>query len=411
MRINYYQQNLNWFVQRFLSTPESEPFYVDIIRYLVAGWYPNNQILQSDIVPRYVIIGSMLRSIKNSIVAANVKTAIIFDWLFFTPNDNIMFIGNKAKKNGNQKNAHCVHIEPAMLLIERSAERYPTITAVMLEFLKMSVDKYFPPLKEYMARCVACGMGVLLSKGVIRSLTPIYKCSATEPITREYMQVLFSEYLSEEHTGSNNHPPPALPSSVSMHATNSSTPEISHATIKTEPSTSKSETTETADTEDIDSTKKERQARRLSIPQRLSSFTGIKDEDDVDAFLYGDSENNVKPQDEDEDMEPASVSEGDTHTREQSVPQLDDDIPEMTEEPMNIEDDFEAESEDENANSLQSHQSYWIFGDSLKRYKESCSLVATAQKQGNVEEYNAQILTAKKSLKEILAVFMRMVTR
>lgn len=37
---------------------------MDLIRFIVAGWYPNNQILQSDIVPRYVVIGSMIRTIK-----------------------------------------------------------------------------------------------------------------------------------------------------------------------------------------------------------------------------------------------------------------------------------------------------------------------------------------------------------
>lgn len=98
MKSNQYQRNLNWFIQRFLGTPESEPFYVDIVRYLVAGWYPSNQILQSDIVPRYVVIGSMLRSIKNKTVVANVKTALIYDWLFFTPTDNIMFIGRTKKR-------------------------------------------------------------------------------------------------------------------------------------------------------------------------------------------------------------------------------------------------------------------------------------------------------------------------
>lgn len=49
-------------MQRYLLTAES--FYVDVIRYIVAGWYPSNQILQSDIVPRYVVIGSLLRAIK-----------------------------------------------------------------------------------------------------------------------------------------------------------------------------------------------------------------------------------------------------------------------------------------------------------------------------------------------------------
>ena len=87
---------------------------------------------------------------KSNVVAANIKLALIYDWLFFTLNDNIMFI------------------EPAMLLMERSAERYPYITAMLMEFLKYAVDEYYPPMKEYMAKCVLCGMKVMLSKGVIR---------------------------------------------------------------------------------------------------------------------------------------------------------------------------------------------------------------------------------------------------
>lgn len=59
-------------------------------------------------------------------------------------------------------------IEPAMLLMERSAERYPYITGILMDFLKQTVDGYYPPMKEYIAKCVSCGMKVMLSKGVIR---------------------------------------------------------------------------------------------------------------------------------------------------------------------------------------------------------------------------------------------------
>lgn len=63
-----------------------------------------------------------------------------------------------------------VLLEPCMLLMERSAERYPYITAIMMEFLKYAVDEYYPPLKDYMEKCVECGMRVMLEKGVIRQV-------------------------------------------------------------------------------------------------------------------------------------------------------------------------------------------------------------------------------------------------
>ena len=55
-----------------------------------------------------------------------------------------------------------------MLLMERSAERYPYITMVFMEFLKYSVDEYFPPMRSNMAKSVATGMRVMIDKGVLR---------------------------------------------------------------------------------------------------------------------------------------------------------------------------------------------------------------------------------------------------
>ncbi|KAI9491517.1 integrator complex subunit 3 [Zychaea mexicana] len=213
LRANQYQRNLGWFIQKFLA--QSESFYVDIIRYLVAGWYPSNQILQSDIVPRYVIIGSLLRGIKNPVVAANVRLALIFDWLFFTPTDNIMFI------------------EPSMLLMERSAERYPYITAVIMDFLRCTVEDYYPPMRDHMAKCVATGMRVMLEKGVLRGLKGIYACPTTEDGTRANMQALFSEFLDREGRDGNA-PEPRIPAApVIAHPTATPSPGANDETLAT----------------------------------------------------------------------------------------------------------------------------------------------------------------------------------
>ncbi|KAI9273363.1 protein-domain-containing protein [Helicostylum pulchrum] len=383
LKSNQYQRNLNWFIQRFLGTPESEPFYVDIVRYLVAGWYPSNQILQSDIVPRYVVIGSMLRSIKNKTVVANVKTALIYDWLFFTPTDNIMFI------------------EPAMLLMERSAERYPYITSVIMEFLKNSVDEYFPPLKEYMAQCVACGMRVLLGKGVIRSLMPIYKCPSTEPATKEYMLALFGEFLGDDTT-THALPTPSMPTN--------------HQAVPSVTGTPKNEGYLT-----------EEELEEGEEPPVIHNV----EEDDVDEYLYGESDSNTKyvskaneteveDEDDDDSMDdnPLStlsvplVSDEDMDDMDTSIKEgsaaprsIQGDDPEDVEQ-MATDDDYEDEAEP--SDNIQSNQSYWIFGDSLKRFKEASTNVNSAQKEGDQAQYEAQLHIAKKSLKEILAVFLRM---
>ncbi|KAF1806384.1 protein-domain-containing protein [Mucor lusitanicus] len=385
LRITHFQKNLNWFTQRFLSTPESEPFYVDVVRYLVAGWYPSNQILQSDIVPRYVVIGSMIRSIKSNVVAANVRTALVFDWLFFKPSDNIMFI------------------EPAMLLMERSAERYAHITAGLIQFLKRSVDEYFPLMKDYMSQCVACGMRIMLAKGVIRSLLPIYRCPATDQMTRDNMQALFSEFLVEDaHQQAQG--PPSLPSSVTMHASTPLPPPSAATITMDRPVTPKLESTDTPSEQDD---------REMEEGQQRESKAIKEDADDDDAFLYGESDSSSKPQivQEDHDMEtseapaPAvALTPGttDIETDDTQVEQA----AAADEEQMATDDDYE--DDDESAEGLQSNQSYWIFGDSLKRFKEACQAVRAAQKDADMDEYSVQISIVKKSLNEILAVFLRM---
>ncbi|KAI8970594.1 protein-domain-containing protein [Pilobolus umbonatus] len=334
LKSSQYHRNLTWFIQRFMNTPESESFSVDIIRYLVAGWYPNNAILQSDIVPRYIVIGSMIRNIKNPVVAASVKTALIFDWLFFTSADNIMFI------------------EPAMLLMERSAERYPYITGMIMEFLKHSVDEFYPPMKSYMAQCVSCGMQVILNKGVIRSLIPIYDCPSLDPMTQKYIKELFGEFLVK--TPAN---PPHLPANPTYLPANQPTFTVQEG--ETEP----------------------------AIEDSVS-----EEDDDMDEYLYGESDEAPK-QIPPPPPPPAVVEE----------------TMEVEPEPEPVEIGEEEQEEDvNNIEGLQSNQSYWIFGDSLKRFKESCALLTHGLRESNRSEYDTQIQLSKRSLKEILAVYLRM---
>lgn len=55
-----------------------------------------------------------------------------------------------------------------MLLMERSIERAPYITAVMMEFLFFAIENYYPPLREYIQEHVAKAAQSIADKGVIR---------------------------------------------------------------------------------------------------------------------------------------------------------------------------------------------------------------------------------------------------
>ncbi|KAF9931801.1 Integrator complex subunit 3 [Mortierella alpina] len=168
--------NLKWFVDRYLSAPETDALYCDIIRYICGVYHPTNAILASPIVPRYVVIGGLMRSVKSNVAAANIKLALFFDWLFYDPAmDNIM------------------NIEPAMLLMEKSVERYGYLTAILLEFLSFVTEHYYPPLREEIQRHVRLAGESLVDKGVIRSFRVFYDSPYLEPYPpcRDYIRALF----------------------------------------------------------------------------------------------------------------------------------------------------------------------------------------------------------------------------
>ncbi|KAF9904756.1 Integrator complex subunit 3 [Linnemannia zychae] len=192
-------RNLQWFTERFLPNQESETLYPDIIRYICGVYHPANAVLAGPTVPRYVLIGGLLRNIRvtyfeedpalcfmcSNVTAANVKLALMYDWLFFEPaRDSIM------------------NIEPAMLLMERSIERTAYITAILLEFLFFTVENYYPPLREYIQEHVGKAAQSIVEKGVIRSFRGIFRSPAMLEYapSREYMLSLFPTHLASEQT-------------------------------------------------------------------------------------------------------------------------------------------------------------------------------------------------------------------
>lgn len=85
---------------------------------------------------------------------------------------------------------------------------------------------------------------------------------------------------------------------------------------------------------------------------------------------------------------------------------LDQSLEDSGSEYSNDENDGNADSSD---TGMQSNQSYWIFGDALNRFKTSCATLLSSKLDVEDEEFSVQLIIAKRSLKEILAVFLRMV--
>lgn len=142
-----------WFTKKFLSYPESENLVIDIIRFMCCSHHPPNEIILSDILPRWAVIGWLLTSCRKPYVEANAKLALFFDWLFF-----------------DEKTDNIMNIEPAILLMANSIPRYIDITNSLLEFLFLLMDHYDSNRSDMIQSKVSSAFFMLAKKGVINSL-------------------------------------------------------------------------------------------------------------------------------------------------------------------------------------------------------------------------------------------------
>ncbi|KAJ2728813.1 Integrator complex subunit 3 [Coemansia sp. BCRC 34962] len=182
-----YSRNLTWFVYRFLSTPESDTLYADIIRYVCGVFHPPNSVLASNIVPRYVFLGSLLLYVRSQVTAANAKLALFYDWMFYDPLvDNIM------------------NVEPGVLIMARSVDRYPFLTASFIEYLAFVADAYYPSMAADIRHSVSLVMRQAVEKGVIHSLLPIYEQPKLGRSARRYMQTLFPLLVPQRESLASN---------------------------------------------------------------------------------------------------------------------------------------------------------------------------------------------------------------
>jgi len=176
VKLGHQKRHLMWFARKFLNEPDKETVVVDIVRFICCAHHPPNEIIQSDIVPRWAVIGWLLTTFrKKSYVEANAKLALFYDWLFF-----------------DEKVANIMNIEPAILLMVHSITQYVEMTNTLLEFLLLLVDNYDMEHKDMIVKGVSLAFRFLESKGVIQSLDILTSCPTLSPSLKEGLSRLLS---------------------------------------------------------------------------------------------------------------------------------------------------------------------------------------------------------------------------
>ncbi|XP_076035638.1 integrator complex subunit 3 isoform X2 [Oratosquilla oratoria] len=166
-----------WFQRQYLNTPESQTLRCDLIRFIIGCIHPSNEVLCSDIIPRWAVIGWLLSSCTSPVATANSKLSLFFDWLFYnTETDNIM------------------NIEPGILVMYHSMRPHPVLTTTLLDFLCRIIPNFHPPLADKVRLGVTSSLRQILEKRVVQSLEPLFDNQRMDIELRKLIRETFPEF-------------------------------------------------------------------------------------------------------------------------------------------------------------------------------------------------------------------------
>jgi integrator complex subunit 3 len=127
---------------RFFPAKPNDTLLVDLVRYVCCVFHPNNKLLQSQVVPRWFMLGwlvslwsvrsccthlvlllmfpgliACVRSSKTPQAAFAFRAALVYDWLGYDDKKSVMYV------------------EPAMLMMMRALPKYTDVVAGVLDAL------------------------------------------------------------------------------------------------------------------------------------------------------------------------------------------------------------------------------------------------------------------------------------
>nr|XP_050855800.1 integrator complex subunit 3 isoform X3 [Vespula vulgaris] len=177
VRFGNHKRYQDWFQRQYLATPESQSLRCDLIRFIVGVIHPTNELLCSDIIPRWAVIGWLFTTCTSTVAASNAKLALFYDWLFFEPEkDNIM------------------NIEPAILVMHNSMRSHPPVTATLLDFLCRIIPNFYPALTEKVRNGIFSSLRQILEKRVLPSLYPLFDSPKLDRELRSKIRETFKEF-------------------------------------------------------------------------------------------------------------------------------------------------------------------------------------------------------------------------
>lgn len=169
----------DWFQEKYFTTPESQSLRSDLIRFIIGAIHPTNDMLCSDIIPRWAVIGWLLTSCTNAVAQANAKLSLFYDWLFFDPlKDNIM------------------NIEPGILVMYHSIKNHPLVSCTLLDFLCRIMKHFYPKYEDRVRAGIYNSLRIILDKQVIPNLFPLLESTKLDRELKSMLRENFREFFS-----------------------------------------------------------------------------------------------------------------------------------------------------------------------------------------------------------------------
>ncbi|KAF0295626.1 Integrator complex subunit 3 [Amphibalanus amphitrite] len=180
VRFGMQKRYQEWFQRQYLATTESQSLRCDLIRFIVGVIHPSNELLSSDIIPRWAVIGWLLTTCTSQVAIANAKLALFYDWLFYdAEKDNIM------------------NIEPAVLVMHFSLRPHPAITATLLDFMCRVIPTFYPPLTDRVSRGMFTALHQIIKMRVLPSLSQLFQNPKLDKDLRKMLREWFAEFCTD----------------------------------------------------------------------------------------------------------------------------------------------------------------------------------------------------------------------
>ncbi|CAK8680429.1 unnamed protein product [Clavelina lepadiformis] len=156
VRFGHHKRYQEWFQRQYLATPDSQTLRSDLIRFICGCIHPSNEILASDVIPRWAVIGWLLSTCTSRVATSYSNLALFWDWLFYSREKNSI-----------------MDIEPGILVMYQSIRSHPAITTSLLDFLCRTMVEFHPPIIAQIKQGVHLAFRTILEKRVVQSLSPI----------------------------------------------------------------------------------------------------------------------------------------------------------------------------------------------------------------------------------------------